>query len=222
MDASEYSELSVEQGLALAYAPRGRSADLAALWELDARMRRLYATAREPAFSEIKLAWWEERLAAPSGPVPAEPLLRRLASMSDRTGIARVALTCFPVAWRAFSDEDTDAALTMYACERGRGIVRTSASIVGIVPDEAAMVAGEGWALHDLARLANGRPRGVAAMTAARRRYDEAGRFTWPRALRPLGMIVELARGDAKSARPPREGSPARVARMAWHAMSGR
>lgn len=216
-------EIGAEARLALHYAPRDRRDALGALWALDARMRRIFVEAREPAIAQIKLAWWEERLAAlRQGHAPAEPLLERLAD--DLAGIADagVRLSAIPAAWRGLFAEVPWPAerLDGYARERGRGVMALGAEVLGAAASEAQLLAGEGQALFDLAVLHQAG--GDAVMAAAAERFRLAGRFVWPRAVRPLGMIAELARRDALANRVPIEGSPARIARMAWHALSGR
>lgn len=47
------AELRIEQSLALAYVPREARPGAAALWQLDARMRRIFASGREPAVTQI-------------------------------------------------------------------------------------------------------------------------------------------------------------------------
>ncbi len=63
---------------------------LAALWTLDDRLAAMVAAAREPLLTQIKLAWWRERLAALAddpGSAPAgEPLLAQLAAQSAMLG----------------------------------------------------------------------------------------------------------------------------------------
>lgn len=214
-------ELSVEQTLALAYVPPGARADVAALWRLDTRLHRIFAFTREPALAEIKLAWWEERLRAlRDGVVPLEPLLRQLAAASS---IEAADLACIADGWRALlAGESTQAVLTVHARSRGRGLVRAGAAVLGREAAVPMLLAGEGHALVDLAAtriLPKERDRTLAA---ARDRFHQAGRVIWPRPLRPMGMLVELARGDAERGRIGRVGSPGRVARMTWHALTGR
>lgn len=212
-------DIGAERTLALAYARAPARDALAALWQLDARMQRLYLSTREQVIAEIKLAWWEERLGElGGGAVPAEPLLRQLAQI-DATGAA---MAIVAGAWRELFGEWTNAALARYASGRGGGMVALGASVSGIESSEDMQLAGEGWALLDLYCIAPDHPRRAEVLALACGRFRDAGRFTWPRALRPVGMIVELARSDAASGRTPREGSPRRVARMAWHALSGR
>lgn len=220
-DASRAEEVGVEPNLAVQYAPSARRQDLVAVWQLDARLRRTFLGTREAALGEIKLAWWEERLRGlHTDAVPPEPLLRRLAAAStiDASDLVEMA-----GGWRAlFAERLSGDVLSEHARMRGRGLVKAGAAALGGEPIEPMLIAGEGYALVDLAGTPVDREEGRVALAAARERFARAGRIVWPRSLRPIGMLVELARSDAKRGAHGNTGSPARVARMAWHAFTGR
>lgn len=220
-DASWSDAVGAEPAVAVQYAPAGRRDALLAVWQLDARLRRIFGSAREPALAEIKLAWWQERLnALRTDVVPSEPLLRRLAGA---TAVTPADLAMLAEGWRVLFAEDLSAEhLGDHARLRGRALVSISAAALAGCATECMLQAGEGYALVDFA--ADQPNDGVRdlAMRAARDRFGQAGRIAWPRPMRPLGMIVELARGDAMRGTPARRGSPLRVARMVWHALSGR
>lgn len=219
----------MERRLALQYAPVRRRAALGALWRLDARMKRNFG-GREPAIAEIKLAWWQERLASlrPDN-APAEPLLQSLASEVAGAAHAGDRLAAIPSAWRGlFVDTPWPApAIDAYAKLRGRALIGLAADILRFDAAEPLLLAGEAQALFDLASTVP-EPAGRARIVArARERFLDAGRPVWPRAARPIGMIVVLVRADTVGGVDPgeqdaRAGSPRRVARMAWHAIIGR
>ncbi len=220
-DALDLGGADAERALAVQYAPATRRPDVMALWELDARLGRIVSSAREPALAEIKLAWWEERLRAlRDDAVPPEPLLQALVSaseidVSDLAGIAE--------GWRAlFADSLSPDVLRRHSGLRGRSLARAVAAALAGRVAEPMLLASEGYALADLAATRADDAERRAAFAAARDRFAQAGRLVWPRRLRPLGMIVELARGDAVRGAVGRAGSPARVARMAWHGLTGR
>lgn len=213
-------DLGADRALALAYAPRERRLALTSLWRLDRRMRRIFLERHDTAVAEIKLAWWQERLERISfESAPAEPLLRTLAAEPMLRGQPLAALA---EAWRElgatlpFVPSDLDA----YASKRGRSLISIGAHLLGSSVGETFLLAGESAALSDLARLHVERDERIDA--AARARFAQAGPLRWPCAMRPIGMLVELARHDAVDGRVGREGSPARVARMAWLAITGR
>lgn len=213
-------EAGIEAALAVQYAPAARREALLAVWRLDARLGRIFLSAREPALAEIKLAWWEERLRALRTDVPPEPLLRQLA---DAPSIDVSDLADLAEGWRAmFADRPWADKLCDHASIRGRALMRASAAALGGEVTEPMLRSGEGYALVDLARSRTDRDQQDAALAAARARFHDTGSPVWPRPFRPIGMIVMLARSDAMRGAPGRAGSPARVARMAWHALTGR
>lgn len=220
-DAFAADEVGVELNLALQYAPAARRRDLLAVWRLDARLRRIFLGSRDPALGEIKMAWWEERLGAlRTDAVPPEPLLRQIAVTStiDVSDLVQIS-----EGWRAlFADGLPPDMLGKHAGSRGQGLMRAAAAALGGEPSEPMLLASEGYALVDLAGTRVEREERDAVLAAARDRFEQAGRIIWPRPLRPTGMIVELARGDAARGEIGHIGSPVRVARMAWHALTGR
>lgn len=220
-DALGAGHVGVEPALSVQYAPSDRRDDLFAVWGLDARLRHITLSTREPALAEIKLAWWEERLRAlRSDTVPSEPLLRQLATA---TALEPSHLAGMAEGWRAlFATASSSDILRAYAQGRGQGLVRAGAAALGGVVEKAMLLAGEGYALVDLAGIRTDWDDLQDVFTAARNRYAQAGRITWSRPLRPIGMIVELARRDAVLGIHGRGGSPARMARMGWHAVTGR
>ena len=187
-------------------------------------MRRLFATGSEPAIREIRLAWWQERLAAlRPGQVPAEPLLEALSPMCTSDAV-RARLAAVPEAWRELLTGQpwTIEATEAHARLRGRALIYLGTQVLMSGSDEPMLLAGEGLAMFELTTLARDAAERDRFLSGSRVRFETAGRFTWPRPSRPLGMIAEQVRADARHGRIVREGSPARVARMAWHAMTGR
>lgn len=214
-------DLDPERRLSLLYAVSTAREDLASVWQLDTRLHRIFAFTREAALAEIKLAWWEERLRAlRTDAVPLEPLLRQLAAT---TAVDRSDLASMAEGWRAlFAGGLSADVLAEHARKRGRGLVGAAAAALGGEPSVPMLTAGEAYALVDLAASRVDREERDVVLRAASERFRMSGRIAWPRALRPVGMIVELARVDAARGVHGQRGSPARVARMAWHAMTGR
>ncbi|WP_373487503.1 squalene/phytoene synthase family protein, partial [Blastomonas sp.] len=50
------------QRLALLYAPPGMRPAVGCLFELDERLGRIVATAREPMLAQMRMVWWRDRL----------------------------------------------------------------------------------------------------------------------------------------------------------------
>jgi phytoene synthase len=219
---SERTLADPERALALVHAPAGCRDALAALWMLDDRLGAATTNLREPMIGAIKLAWWREALAALDNTLPPdEPLLRALSAHVVARGVKGAELAILADGWEAVLHLPADpAALADHAIARGETLWRLSARLLGRECGAREAEAGGGWALADLAaRTADDSTR-VAALAMARPKL--AGVKRWPRRLRPLGMLVALARSDAgREAARSRRGSPARIARMLWHRLSG-
>jgi len=216
--------LGADRLLALAYVPTTRRPALQALWNLDAALGAVLAGGREQMVSRIKLAWWRDALEGlDSGKAPAEPVLEAVANHLLPKGIAGAALAPMAEGWACLLTQDPLNAndLEAYAAGRGRRLFLQSATILGRVGDDEVAEAGEGWVLVDLARHSAEPVDADAALQAARRRM---GARIWPVPLRPLGMLVALARRDAEPGRPRWEaqGAPARMVRMLRHRFTGR
>lgn len=212
-----------ERELALHYAPREKRAGLRALWAIDERMGAIVASTSEPAIGEMRLLWWREALEGLETKVPAEPLL---GSVAERLG-GDVALAAswgaIAEGWHALLEQPIDeAGLERFGRERGGRLFAESAAWLGASTEDIERV-GAGWALADLA--ANSADESLARQAAAiaGRHFAATGPDRWPTRLRALGALVVLARGDISGdPRRRRQGSPRRVARMAWHRLTGR
>lgn len=199
---------NAERALAIGYAPADRREALWALFALDARLRAIALAAREPMIGLMRLTWWREALERlDRAPAPAEPLLRELERVV-RPFVMGATLAGLTDAWELLLEEPDWAAVA-----RARaGVFGIAADMLGASDPRVERV-GEAWARVDLARdWPAGSP--DPALLAG------AYRTPWPRALRPLGALGLLARADmeAKS----RPGSPARVARLLAHRLTGR
>ncbi len=88
----------------------------------------------------------------------------------------------------------------------------------------ALAAAGAGWALVDLARHLRDPRAGERALSAAGSFLGAATGMRWSRETRALGALTHLALLDASVPldRPLPVGSPHRVARLAWHRLTGR
>lgn len=205
--------MSPDLAYALSNAPGSARPALEALWGLDAAFAHVLATVREPMIQRIRLAWWREALERlDREPAPAEPVLQAVASHLIGK-VSGVRLAALEQAWAPLTEQGSlqAEALAAYA-GRGALLFEVAAEVLG-APKAAVEDAGELWALVDLARH-SADPGEVAAALAAAGTRQPLRR--WPRALRPLGMIVVLARRDL--ARGPQHweepGIPPRTARM--------
>ncbi|MGZ8337460.1 MAG: squalene/phytoene synthase family protein [Allosphingosinicella sp.] len=214
-------ELDPERRLALAYVPAARRPALAALWRLDLALGAVLASGRDPMVSRIRLAWWRESLEKLDlAPAPAEPVLAAVAHHHQPAGLSGAELAAMEEGWAALlAPEVAPDDLDTYARQRGGLLFGFAARLLGGDP-EAVAADGEGWALIDFARRSSSPDEAATALQAA---HERSGRESWPKPLRPLGMIGVLARRDA--GRGPgleRQGSPARVARMLRLRLTGR
>ncbi|QNE31351.1 hypothetical protein F1C10_04965 [Sphingomonas sp. NBWT7] len=204
-----------ERALALSYAPRAARAGVAAVFALDATLARLALGTRDAMVAQLRLTWWYEALGdLAQGVVPAQPILRTLRDEgADAAALMKVA-----EGWELLLPAEIgDGDLEAFAAARA-SVFNEAARLAGARDDVSA--AGRGWALADLA-LRSAEPARVAAATrlampslqaAAAQRWSGAGRF--------LGALVHVARADLAGAAPP--GAPRRVARLAWHRLTGR
>ena len=213
--------LDADRLFALAQVPDEKRSAVAALWRLDATFGAVVAGGREPMISQIKLAWWRESLEKLDRErPPPEPMLEEAAA-NIVPAVAGSELAEMEQAWPALLRPGplTGGDLEDYA-GRGRTLFRYSARLLGGELGAEQEKAGEGWALVDLARHSN-QADAQSALVAARARL---GPVSWPRALRPLGMLAVLARRDAKRGpgrlEPP--GAPPRIARMLRLRLTGR
>jgi len=216
-----------EIGLALSYAPLDARGPLAALWALDARLGLMLRQSNDPMIGQLRLTWWHDALTRMGSTVlPAEPVLRAINAQVLPLGIVGRELARMVDGWEVLLDSGalTDAALDQYAHARGALLFKLSSVLLGGDAGARLRLAGEGWALVDLARHVRDPAMARAALATARVRLDGAFAERWPYAQRSLGAITALARQDAHrgSAALAPAGSPRRVARMFWHRLSGR
>ena len=191
--------------MALTYVPDAARGRVETLWRLDERLARLGAAASP--FREVKLAWWDEQLTALTEAGHAEPLL---------AGAARELLPVLPAshlaglaeAWRAL---DEDGALEPYLQGRA-ALFALTAHLVGAPLPPGADAGALAWARADLRRR---RPDLVQVVPNAPKP------IRWPPPLRSLGAIAIIALRDLQSVPLQPMASPSRVARMAWHRLTG-
>lgn len=212
----------------MSYAPPDRRAALDLLWQIDERMAAIVAAAREPAIGAMRLVWWRDTLArldAPDAPVPAEPLLAAVAEHLIPSRLTGEAVAALEEGWSTLLDaeEPGEAEIAAHGERRGRLLFALAATLLGGLPDDISC-AGEGWALTDLGH----RLRGIEARSFARARaaaqLADVDIARWPPSLRPLGLLVVLARIDAAmpARRIRRQGAPKRMFRALAYRLTGR
>lgn len=191
-------------------------------------MGAIVAAAREPAIGAMRLLWWRDALARlddTQAPVPAEPLLDDAATLLVDGGLTGEALSGIEEGWAALLDsgEPGEAEIVAHGDLRGGRLFALSAQLLGGVPEDAAR-AGAGWALADLGHRLRDPDARRFARDRAMAALAETDIARWPAALRPLGLLTVLARGDA--AMPPaelrRQGAPKRLLRALAYRLTGR
>lgn len=176
----------------------------------------------------MRLIWWRDALAAldeGDAAIPAEPLLGAVAAQILPTGLSGQAVSALEEGWAALIEEDEPGTQQVVAHGEGRGgtLFALSAALLGSVPDDVGR-AGEGWALADLGhRLRDPAVREQARALAAER-LAQVDIAPWPATLRPLGLLVVLARIDAAMPvdRQRRQGAPKRLLRALAYRVTGR
>ncbi len=216
-----------ERLVALSYAAAERRPALRALWALDEALAGILRATREPLVGQMRLTWWHGALSGlDEGAVPNQPLLSALAAHVMPLGVAGSALAEMIDGWEVLLEPDPldDTALTLHAEVRGGRLFGLAAAVLGSVGDDRVRGAGEGWALVDLGLHLRDAGLRKRCLALAQPRLAAAMLGRWPCRLRPLGMLVRLALVDAHDTGEParRQGSPARLMRMMWHAVSGR
>lgn len=214
-----------ERGLILTYAPAARRGGLAALLALDDALALLLRTTREPAVGQLRLAWWREALARlDAGPPPAEPVLRALAAEVLPRGVRGEELVPIVHGWEVLIEEErlSTEALERYAHGRGALFI-LAGRVLGAGGGDPLREAGQGWALADLARNLD-EPADADPAALALPLLETAGGVRWSRNGRALGGMALLARRDLglPPGAPAPLGAPERVARLAWHRLTGR
>jgi phytoene synthase len=188
-----------ERALALSYAPQSARTVLAALFALDDTLASILRSTREPLIGQMRLTWWFEVL--PSGVSGA-----MLAKLTD--------------GWEALLQPDIDtAAIERFGRDRGQRLFELAAIILSIT-DTRIGLAGEGWALADLAQKLSVPSGQDLAKVAAVDALGRALHGRWPSVARALGALALSARFDMMS-EPSPPGSPKRVARLALHRLTG-
>lgn len=210
-----------ERRLILTYAPsvavrRG----LAALLMLDDKLAETVRSTTEPMLGQIRLQWWSDALVKlDSAPPPAEPVLEAIARDVLRDGVTGVALAEIAQAWQALLQEELQAAEFKAFAQRGARLFELAGRLAGAAPGDPLMLAGEGWALADLADGLSDPGERAAARMIAERALTEACATKWSRNGRALGAMAHLARLDLAGVP---VGAPRRTGRALWHRLTGK
>ncbi|TCQ00691.1 phytoene synthase [Sphingomonas sp. PP-F2F-A104-K0414] len=208
--------------LALSYAPTAMRPGLAALFALDDRLAAIVRSTREPMVGQMRLTWWYEALGRlDEAAAPQEPMLQAIAQVVQPHGVSGSSLAAMTDGWEMLLQEElTDTAIALFAKDRGGRLFAAAGTILG-VHDPRIALAGEGWALVDLA-LGMTDPRVAArARSLAKVRFRAAFTGRWPRRGRSLGAMALMAQFDATAAADGAIAPTRRIARLLRHRLTG-
>ena len=212
-----------ERTLALSYATPQSRAALAALFALDDTLAQILRTTREPLVGQMRLTWWHQALCAlDTAPPPAQPVLQALAAEVLPRGVSGARLAEMIDGWEVLLEADPigEDDIIAHGERRGAALFAAAGTILGCAPADQTVAAGTGWALADLAGHLSDAQVAARAAALARGKLDEAMAGRWSRAGRPLGALALSARMDLSGKAQP--AAPKRVARLAWHRLTGR
>jgi phytoene synthase len=167
----------------------------------------------------MRYAWWFEALERLDHALPpAEPVLREIAAAVLPRGVSGAALAAMIDGWEAIGDEEPldEAALATFADKRGGVLFDAMARVCGAA-DAQARMAGEGWALVDLAQGLSNSAASIAARTMAAVRLERVTGKPWSREGRAIGALALLAQFELDGRSP-----AARIGRLFLHRLTGR
>jgi phytoene synthase len=216
--------LSADIVLALSYAPGGKRTALRALFVIDSAMADVLRSTTEPQLGAIRLAWWREALERlDQAPAPAEPRLQAVATEILPLGLNGGDLAGLERGWvRLLDPFPWDSRTAEAIWFRGRLLYALGARIVGQTNDQISEAGGL-WALVDAARHCSDAESRAMLLAQARTFAHGLERARFPSRLRSLSMLTALAARDALRGEPfEREASPARMAAMLRHRLTGR
>lgn len=210
-----------ERALVLTYAPDAVSSRaLAAMLALDDRLADTVRTTSEPMLGQIRLKWWQEAIAGLDvSASPAEPVLQALADDVIAQGVRGGDLAVVADAWGELLNDELDEAAVARFAVRGAALFAAAGQVARAAADDPVRLAGEGWALADLALKISDADEAARVRSAADKALQATLGRHWSRNGRALGAMAHLARLDLAGV--PR-GAPRRVARALWHRMTGR
>lgn len=210
-----------ERRIILTYAPTRPAGDaLAALLTLDDRLGETLRTTREPMLGQIRLQWWHDSLCRLDiAPPPAEPVLEGIAGHLIPAGITGSMVAEIVDGWQVLLEEQLNEAALRRFAGRGRRLFELAARLADAAPADPVALAGEGWALADVALRLSDPEEAAVARQIAEDMLKQAAAVRWSRNGRALGAMAHLARLDLAGVP---VGAPKRTGRALWHRMTGR
>lgn len=178
------------QSLAVNYAGAAHRDAWLALFALDAHLANLVRQATEPLLGQMRLAWWRDRLnEAPSNWPKGNPLLALIGKSwgPDADGLVHLV-----DGWEFMLVEPPLAELDVTGFAKGRGqAVAALGKLIGADSGSDAVLAGERWALADLAMHTSDADDRAKVLDSAAQIKPAGARL--PPVLRPLAVLNGLA-----------------------------
>ena len=203
--------------LAVSYAPKDSRAAIEALFALDGLLAGIVRATTDPLIGQMRLTWWREALERLDGaPPPAEPVLSAIAEHVLPLGVTGAALAAITDGWEALLEEPFGGDAVERHAGRGAALFEAIAVVTG-ADDRAAVDAGRGWALADLAAHLRDPAGGAEAAARARPYLRAALAQRWSRAGRTIGALALLARQDLDRTAP-----VTRLGQLLWYRFTGR
>lgn len=210
-----------ERRLILTYAPSAAAGrGLAGLLMLDDKLAETVRSTTEPMLGQIRLQWWHDALVRlDSAPPSAEPVLQAVARDVLQDGVTGAAAAEIAAAWQALLQEELGAEEFRAFAARGTRLFELAGRLAGASQDDPLALAGEGWALADLASGLSDPGEAAAAGMIAGEALAKATAKRWSRNGRALGAMAHLAQLDLAGVP---VGAPRRTGRALWHRLTGR
>ncbi len=149
MSASLIDTLPLPQRLALTYAPGKVRSETLALFALDARLGQALRQTNEPIMAQMRLAWWRDQLKLDP---PARERSDELVCLLDIFDTQREALAALVDGWELLLTEDfAESAASAFASARAQALLGLARIVEAPDSPEDILLAGQTWALADLA-----------------------------------------------------------------------
>lgn len=218
------AEFSPLQQMLCSYAPGKARSAAAWIIAFDNRMASILRAASEPILGQLRLSWWRDALRAASTARPkGENLLNRIGDLEAVYPALPDGAVRIVDGWEVLltSEHLDDNDLESYARGRGAGLFHLIAMVAGEAGADGLERAGKSWALWDLAcHVSDGQAR-QRAFDAAIGEWGGRPLPRWPRALRPLSMLVMLMRSDLDAGEPGHGQRRTTWFRLVWHGLTG-
>lgn len=231
MNQSYFHEPLVDRDreIALNYAHPLSRKRLRSLWYVDEKFGSIVASTNEPTIGEMRLLWWRSavsEIAEGDETTKGEPLLERLMHLPEHERDDLRRWGDMAEGWHALLQRPiSESELERFARKRGGLLFELAAKILEEGPPalkNEVNSAGRFWSLADFSFGSSDTDAAGLALEMARDSLRDIGIRTWPRTLRPLAILTDLAKRDVQLGGKSPPGSFSRVGRMIFHRLAAR